>query len=272
MNLQRHTRDLFYRLQQRSIRILAYHSVSGAANPYAVAPSVFDGQMAWLHRNGYEVIGLAEAVRRLKNGAVKPRSIAVTFDDGYRDHFTTAYPILKQHNFPAAFFVVTGAVGGTSVWEDWDLELMSWDELAQLSEEGHTIGSHTHSHPHLSRMQAVEAVNHELETSKRLIEEKLNPGFIPFAYPYGSGVFDQRVRKAVADCGFDCAVGSGGFFGNNPSTDLWGLKRHRIDRSTGLGGFVRIVKGRSDWEFVGFAKKELLELTKEKPLWHQMTS
>ena len=101
--------------------VLLYHRVNSDLDPYfpGMSTSVFDAQMAYLARN-YKVLSLGEILRRMQNGSeIEPYTIAITFDDGYRDNLTHAHPILKKYQLPATLFVATGYIGSTeAMWND----------------------------------------------------------------------------------------------------------------------------------------------------------
>src|SRR5437867_628433 len=82
----------------RRFQILGYHKVSPDKHPYfePILPDIFEQQMQFLKRC-YRVMGLQELVERSQRGDVPERSVAVTFDDGYRDNYDYAWPILKKY-------------------------------------------------------------------------------------------------------------------------------------------------------------------------------
>lgn len=103
--------------------ILRYHSVSSAADGthlyldpgLAVLPDDFDGQCAYL-RQHYRVVSLDDIVECLKTGkALPPKAVALTFDDGYLDNYTRAFPILRRHGLTATFYVSTGCIDNLSI-------------------------------------------------------------------------------------------------------------------------------------------------------------
>ena len=89
--------------------------------------------------------------------------------------------------------------------------------------------------------------------------EKLNSDWVPFSYPYGAGVTSSPARQYLQNNGYACAVTSGGYFGNNPTTDLWSLKRIRIDAKTDYSKFKSILSGTSDIGFLRFAYNEFID-------------
>jgi len=104
----------------RRFQILGYHKVSHDPHPSfePLHPEVFERQMQFL-KSCYRVMSLQELVERSTRGEVPQRAVAITFDDGYRDNYDYAFPILKKYQFPATIFVATGAIGtGNRIWHD----------------------------------------------------------------------------------------------------------------------------------------------------------
>jgi peptidoglycan/xylan/chitin deacetylase (PgdA/CDA1 family) len=104
----------------RRFQILGYHKVSPDSHPFfaPLHPEIFEQQMQFL-KSCYRVLSLQELVERTMRGEVPQRAVAITFDDGYRDNYDYAFPILKKYQFPATIFVATGAIGaGNRIWHD----------------------------------------------------------------------------------------------------------------------------------------------------------
>jgi len=104
----------------RRFQILCYHKVSTDPHPYfpPVTPDVFEQQMRFL-KSCYRVLGLRELMERSQRGDVPTCSVAITFDDGYRDNYEYAFPILRKYDLPATIFVATGAIDtGSPLWHD----------------------------------------------------------------------------------------------------------------------------------------------------------
>lgn len=193
------------------ISVLMYHQIATVPPEHdpdqlAVTPELFARQMVYLHSNGYHCLSLAEAVDCWQRGDREPaKCFVLTFDDGYRDIFTTAYPILRQFNFTATIFVVTDQMGSQSRWEGQTAyPLLSWDEARQLHQGGLTFGSHTVSHRRLSGLSDEEA-RIELRDSRTAIEQTLNTPVDFLSYPYGD--FDTRIQDIAAACGYRAACG-----------------------------------------------------------------
>jgi peptidoglycan/xylan/chitin deacetylase (PgdA/CDA1 family) len=104
----------------RRFQILGYHKVAPDDHPFfaPLHPDVFEQQMRFL-KNCYNVMSLRELVARINRRDVPEKAVAITFDDGYRDNYEYAFPILKKYQFPATIFVATGAIGnGDLIWHD----------------------------------------------------------------------------------------------------------------------------------------------------------
>ena len=172
------------------IPILMYHSISNQSFPgkapyYQIhtTPEIFHTQIENLKKWGYKIVSLRRAVEIIFSSKMPNEKMAViTFDDAYQDFMIHAYPILRKHGFMAAVFVPTGTVGNFSEWL-LNKKVLSWDELAELSQNGMEIGSHTITHPRLSLLSREKA-SYEVTHSKNEIEEKLNLEVESFSLPY----------------------------------------------------------------------------------------
>jgi peptidoglycan/xylan/chitin deacetylase (PgdA/CDA1 family) len=192
------------------VLVLSYHAVS-ADWPAAlsVTPEQFEQQLRLLVARGYRGVTFTEATR------VPPgRSVALTFDDGYRSVLELAFPIMQRLGLPGTVFVPTKFVGlerpmswpGIDRWlggpHEHELVPLGWGELEELAEAGWEVGSHTVSHPYLSRLPGDELA-HELTESKRACEEALGRPCVSLAYPYGD--YDEAVVLAAAAAGYATA-------------------------------------------------------------------
>jgi peptidoglycan/xylan/chitin deacetylase (PgdA/CDA1 family) len=134
-------------------------------------------------------------------------AVALTFDDGFLNFATSAAPLLARHKLPATLFIVSGHVGGTNAWggvcepDIPTLPLLDWDALGRLAESGFTIGAHTRSHPHLTRLTG-EALAAEMAGSAEDIASHLGVRPAVFSYPYGS----LNIDVIAAASPFDFAV------------------------------------------------------------------
>ena len=193
----------------QNVPILLYHSISDQATPlfrrYVVPPSRFHEQMAYLHTAGCTALTVTQFVQAGTGLPDKP--VVLTFDDGYRDFYTTALPILQEYALASTMYLITDGIGATSRWlaraGDPNRPIMTWDEVIAIRTSGVEIGAHTHTHPHLDT-QPRAAARAEITTSKRLLEDCLGQPVLSFAYPYGH--YLGWTKRLVQDAGFTSAA------------------------------------------------------------------
>jgi peptidoglycan/xylan/chitin deacetylase (PgdA/CDA1 family) len=180
--------------------ILTYHSISEGESPLKISPRLFTEQMEWLRAN-VRVVALAEVVGALAERRPLPeRTVALTFDDGFRDFYTSAAPVLRRLGLPATIFLPTGYCGRTNCWPgqpNWVAEeaLLDWQQVSGLAQNGFSFGAHSISHPALPSLSVDEA-EHEIAGSKAQIEEHTGQRVDLFAYPYGR--WSPAVRDIVS--------------------------------------------------------------------------
>jgi peptidoglycan/xylan/chitin deacetylase (PgdA/CDA1 family) len=221
------------RLDSSGLRILFYHRVSDDDDdPLAVSPRMFRQQMEWLAAQGFRGMGLAEAVAQLESGRPAPRTVALNFDDGFRDVGENALPILERLGFRATVFVPTGVVEGTSSfrWYSDQPPVMNWEEIAELDRAG-TLRFEAHSvtHPNLLLLGDEESRG-EITQSKNDLEAHLGRRVEAFCYP--AGLFGERELRFVADAGYRIAVSCEPGV-NRRDTDRFALRRRQIDPHDG---------------------------------------
>jgi peptidoglycan/xylan/chitin deacetylase (PgdA/CDA1 family) len=187
--------------------VLCYHALSDRWNAaLSTTPERFATQLELLERRGYRGVTFTEAV----TGSPRGKSVAVTFDDAFRSVIGLAEPILARLGWPATVFVPTDFAGterpmswpGIDHWGgEFEAELMpmSWDELGLLADRGWEIGSHSCSHPRLTKL-GDETLDDELQRSKEVCESRLDRSCESVAYPYGD--HDLRVAEAARSAGY----------------------------------------------------------------------
>jgi peptidoglycan/xylan/chitin deacetylase (PgdA/CDA1 family) len=162
----------------------------------SVSPADFTAQVDSLWRSGYHPVDLNDIRAYFAGKQPLPsKPIVITFDDGYADLFTTAFPILAKHHFKAVAYIVSGFVDRPGY--------VSSDQVVQLDHNGIEIASHTVDHPDLARTSAGSAMQ-ELVDSKRWLEHLVGHPVLDFAYP--SGKFNPQVVAEVQRAGYDTAV------------------------------------------------------------------
>jgi GT2 family glycosyltransferase/peptidoglycan/xylan/chitin deacetylase (PgdA/CDA1 family) len=206
-------------------RILCYHRVSDSHNPalaeWAVRPESFRRQMQHLRAKGYQVVTVRELLAAFAAGRSLPPTVAITFDDGYRDVVENALPILQELEFPATMYVVPGRVGASAEWDvkfGGDMApLANACELRRLVDAGWEIGHHTRSHPDLTELND-EQLHDEIDTARHELEAIVQTPVTTFAYPFG--LYDRRVRTEVQAAGFDGALAFGSHAASFRSPDF----------------------------------------------------
>jgi peptidoglycan/xylan/chitin deacetylase (PgdA/CDA1 family) len=178
---------------KKGIVFLMYHSTPSFINEYGyITPKdQFEHQALFLSKY-CKVISIDDAYRFLYgNCEICPNKpfVVITFDDGYKDNFGVAYPILKRYGMPFTIFLTTEFISNEN------RTFMSWDEVIELSNEPlATLGAHSKSHSSLKALADVDKID-EIVESKRIIEEQLNQEVKYFAYPGGG--FDKICLDTV---------------------------------------------------------------------------
>ena len=193
------------------ISVLMYHQVDCVPSTQdvlklAVPPDMFEQQMNYLYKSGYQCLSLSEALAYWIQGKPEPKkAVVITFDDGFRDLYTTVHPILEKFDFSATVFLVANRVGGKSDWEgQTPYPLLSWDEVRKLNQSKFTFGSHTLNHPYLSQLDNKQ-IHKEIKESKERIEQELGEQVNFFAYPYSD--LNPQIQQIVQESGYLAACG-----------------------------------------------------------------
>lgn len=188
--------------------ILAYHHiVVDAADLHCSDCSVtirqFEVQMDYLYRHGYCCAPVSDLL--CPDAKFPKNTFILTFDDGFEDLYTCAYPILRRYSFTATIFLVTDFIQGESNWDgERNSPMLTWDQVQELHQAGIAFGCHTGSHPSLVDLQEDQARG-ELIRSKQVLEACLGSEVTTMAYPFGDS--NPVVRGMVAQAGFQAAFG-----------------------------------------------------------------
>lgn len=216
-------------LIQLRVPILYYHHIS--KNPTSssnVNINKFAAQIKYIHQNNYHVINFAKLRKALAGETTLPsKPVIIAFDDGLKDQYLNAYPILKKYNKKATFFIPTGLLDRSSKPNP---SFMTVQQVRTLSLNRMEIASHTLTHARLTDIVGdPQKINFELLASRNDIERITGkkPDF--FAYPYGS--YNEEVINYVKNNGYLLAATSSR--GTVHRSDKpYELKRVRIDQKT----------------------------------------
>jgi peptidoglycan/xylan/chitin deacetylase (PgdA/CDA1 family) len=250
--------------------VLCYHAVSDTwPDAVAVTPAQLERQLAFLRKRGFVGVTFSEAVA----GPPGPRTVAITFDDGYRSVIERAFPILERFGMPGTVFVPSTYANspeppfwqgmGHEQWLDGPFETelagLSWQDLRRLITAGWEVGSHSCSHPHLTEL-GDDALQQELLGSRRECELGTGRPCLSFAYPYGD--LDERVIRVASEAGYRCGASLPRRFPRTPTPLVWprvgiyrpdGWLRFRIKTSP----LVLALRRRSAWHLIGRMRRFL---------------
>ncbi|MFH1442356.1 MAG: polysaccharide deacetylase family protein [Candidatus Omnitrophota bacterium] len=205
---------------RHTVPILMYHNIACGKGGSFVSPENFTRQMEYIKKKNYEVISLDELVESIKNKKhLKKNKVVITFDDGYKDNFEYAYPVLKKFGFPAVIFLITDWIGNNK-------EILTWDKIIAMSKNGVSFGGHTKSHLYLGSVNDKKTAMEEIAGSKETIEQKIGLTVDYFSYPIGG--FNKIVEEAVIEAGYKgaCTTNRGLKFNN-----IYALKRIKVTNS-----------------------------------------
>jgi peptidoglycan/xylan/chitin deacetylase (PgdA/CDA1 family) len=254
----------------RKTVILMYHSISDRADkkshPYyqtVTSPGRFAEQMQWLDEANAEVIALEQWNEPFTNDS-RLRAI-ITFDDGFADFLTDAFPVLRQHGYTATMFLPTAFIGtGKELLPG--VRHLNWDEVRQLSLAGISFGSHTVSHRHLDKISLAdihEEVKQSAETIAAQIGMKVTGFSCPFAFPQAYKGIIGALRESLRDCGY--TVGVTTKIGTvSAHDDPCTLKRLPVNSADDKRLFMAKLHGGYNW--LGFIQ-HWAQLVKKAILW-----
>lgn len=270
-------RDTWRRLTRCPL-ILMYHAIGRKGEPagrYLTPRRRFALQMAWLKWIGYHVLSLEEFLHDRYEHRLSPAcSVILTFDDGYADNWTVAYPVLRRYAFPATIFLVSGMMGGTNRWDkEGDLvgrPLLSWSEVYTMLKGGMGFGAHTQSHIPLTLLSSSK-VKEEVEGSQADLEGGLGLPILAFAYPHGE--YNPAIQALVEQAGFlgacSCHPGM-----NDPVVARHALRRFEVRGTDSFVHFVLAlwlgISPRSD-SYRSVSRHADLDLSKKGELYAEAT-
>jgi peptidoglycan/xylan/chitin deacetylase (PgdA/CDA1 family) len=210
--------------------VLLYHHVGpprrGTHESLTTSPEAFERHVRWLAENGYTTVAPSQCVAWIRGGAAIPeRALMITFDDGYADLATYAFPMLQRHAMSATTFVVTALMGRSNAWDgnhDGHV-LMKASQVREWASAGFAFGAHGRTHADLTSLGA-EALRTEVVGSRDELAAVLGAGVDAFAYPYG---FYDDAAVATVSSAFSIAftVDEGL---NDPGTDLLRMRRTMV--------------------------------------------
>lgn len=208
------------------VPILMYHYIRDWNQPedktgikLSVSPINFDKQIKWLKDNNYQTVNLDYLI---KPYAISDKPVILTFDDGYRDAYTNAYPILKKYGFIGTFYIITDVAN--------DPAYMTWDMIKEMKNNGMNFGSHTATHPDLSKATNSQ-IDYQLTTSTNTLKTELGKDITDFCYP--SGKYNDYVIAKLKELGYKTATTTHTGI-SDQNSNLFELPRLRIENDANL--------------------------------------
>ena len=222
-----------------TVPILMYHYIEVAPASTTLKglyldPKIFDNQLQELKKNNYQTLFVSEVASNIINkNKVAQNNIVLTFDDGYEDFYSEAYPILKKYNFKATLYVIINALGTKGY--------LTKSQVRELADSGLVeIASHTFNHPDLRNLKDKDA-RFEIMASKKVLEQISGKPVLSFAYPFG--LYKPEFFTIASSTGYTSAVSV--MAGTRQGTgNQWLLRRLRPNERSGAT-FIAWIKS---WE------------------------
>lgn len=214
--------------QSVSLPIFMYHYIRVVADQsdaigigLSVTPERFASQLDTIIQKGYKTITFNDVA----SGNIPDKSIILTFDDGYQDFYTNAFPELKKRGMTAVVFIIT---------DETSPNYMTSNEIKELADNGIEVGSHTLTHPDLSSASDQRA-NNEITQSKSKLEAITGKAIISFCYP--SGKHSDSNIKTIETAGYKYATTTKS--GRADFNDPFLLNRYRITEDVNIGAYLK---------------------------------
>jgi peptidoglycan/xylan/chitin deacetylase (PgdA/CDA1 family) len=218
------------------VPVLTYHRVAPLSavgiTDLKVEPSTFMAELAALHAGGYHTIHQWQLFDALyKHGALPPKPVIISVDDGYIDDVTRILPALQRFHMVATFFVITGRMTEPG--------FLDASQIRQLDHAGMDVGDHTAHHVDLRQLDASQ-LETETAGSRGVLERVLGHPVYFFAYPFGA--FDDQVVGAVHSAGFTMAYTTAGGTTETTTSPLT-MPRVHVGRAETPGGLLSLLGG-----------------------------
>lgn len=252
---------------RKKVTVLVYHRICSFPEEenfeyLAVDPSEFMKQMEYLYNHGITVLTVAQLLDLIDAGVeFSGNAVCITFDDGYENNYTYAFPVLQKFGFNVSIYLAAKYINTNKrlPWLKQDVKLtefeaqdssisgpLSWRQITELSDFGNEFGNHSYSHPDFSGLSGKE-VSNEIGIAHEILKDHLLNAPTSFVCPFGKTKLDVGLlKKVLLKYGY-----RGAFLGRMGSvekkSDVFDLPRISVYGSDTLKVFIRKVHGSYDW-------------------------
>jgi peptidoglycan/xylan/chitin deacetylase (PgdA/CDA1 family) len=235
----------------QKLAILTYHSLDDSGSVISTAPDQFRRQMKNLQESNATVVSLRKVMNWLKEKqTLPPNSLSITFDDGFRNVYDVALPVLKEYGFTATVFLVTDYCGKNNRWYGQPesiptLDLLNWNEISEMAAQNIEFGVHTASHPDLTKIPETK-LEDEILGSLATLRKNISQIDYAFAHPYGkrssfaeSMIRDNFYAACSTQMDFVSASSDPLFL---PRLDMYYFSNNNVFSAVGTPSFERFIQ------------------------------
>lgn len=215
--------------------VLLYHKIDRPTADTKIrgaftSPAVFERQLRYLQRHHCRFYLASEFIRHFKeNGTFPEKGVCLTFDDGWKDNFVHAFPLIRAFNAKATIYIVPSCIGQTSdrvaPEGEGPREHLSEGDIREMSAAGIEFGSHSMNHLLFDRVEP-QSVVYEITNSKAYIENLLQKECSTIAYP--AGFYTAQAREEIRRAGYEAAFST--VYGPEDNSDLFAMNRTEVLR------------------------------------------
>lgn len=244
-------------MYENQIAVLLYHDFHPAEKDLSISPQRFEEHLKMLKEHSFNVVSMDQLVDfMLHDKKLPPNAVLITFDDGYEDFYTVAYPILKKYKMVASNFIIVSATEKNTLNTN-TLPHLTWDQMRDMKQNGMGFYSHTFNlHYFLDNdktkpilvtvrqdetmEQYKERIKKDFTIAQRRLDEELGDNSKIISFPYGA--YNKTIKKIGEELGISL------FFTNKEGIN---------DETT--NEIFRINAGRKD-----ISASKLMDIIKEK--------
>ncbi|MDR1684798.1 MAG: polysaccharide deacetylase family protein [Elusimicrobiota bacterium] len=189
---------------RKGLAVLMYHHFGPVTcrqeAGFFIPDEMFERQLDYILNKGYKTLSFSEVeTASAQKRPLPAKAVLITLDDGWKDNYTNAYPIIKKKNVKINIFLNTGDISR-------DARYLTWDEVKEMRSCGLVqFAPHGVSHKRLRSLTDAQ-IKDEVSKSKQKLQEQLGVEVKSFCYPYGAA--DKRVRQIVFDAGYSLDFGT----------------------------------------------------------------